>query len=753
MMMRYQPLRLRVGVVVPLPCSDHRSAVDTFAARFTAESRRWRCRELVTLAVVFVAAVVVWRWVSRRRYHWKQQERHDTADARSVDEDDDLESRGDDVVNPEGSDINSVASAGADFLSTRGDIESRRSDIESGSSGVQSREAIGAAGDSSLSGEEKESASERSSCDTSATVRTHHPDDTDSGSLGSEISAAATAAQAEAGSLPSDRNGSRFSTEEAQPSTGTNSPAMAMRKESSRHSSQLEFDVLHHGSSGNSSNNSVYSRDGERSGDRDGGELGGHSVNHDVLADALHGSRIAAGEREGQLERSVTHGELERSSGSVYGHDDQGASTEGSGGGASLSTITEDSYENEDGDQEEEEKEGAEEKDQEYDEGGEDEDGNVGDYSMPSSHGSMPELVNENEVEPHLTQTRTNRLVEIFRNAPLMSTAVRDIYIARRCDLDLSATDSNDDLSRERVIGAGYYGRVSRVYHESLGEALALKELSEEAGDEHRSAARNEMDTFLSLGMHPNITKVLAINSALPSMPILMELGYCDMVDVLESPDVSMPHKMGILYDAACGLAHIHDHNMVHRDIKAANIVVMVNEDGSASGKVADFGLTCEKGEVTPSRTGTPGYIPSELVWSAVEAGPENDVFSFGVLMLEVFIQPDLWEQNMFVHRFLLSDDEKADFADLGGGNVAGILDLQFEVMARTLGDGSFGREIMQPENLAASVPYRYAVCGWLQACLCQPRDLRPSMASLVNMLKCLKEGREPPPMAMLLYM
>ncbi|CBN76929.1 hypothetical protein Esi_0024_0056 [Ectocarpus siliculosus] len=78
---------------------------------------------------------------------------------------------------------------------------------------------------------------------------------------------------------------------------------------------------------------------------------------------------------------------------------------------------------------------------------------------------------------------------------------------------------------------------------------------------------------------------------------------------------------------------------------------------------------------------------------------------------------------------------------------------FEFEVMARTLGDGSFGREIVQPENLAASVPYRYAVCGWLQACLCQPRHLRPSMASSVNMLTCLKENREPPPMAMLLYM
>ncbi|CAB1110035.1 unnamed protein product [Ectocarpus sp. CCAP 1310/34] len=246
------------------------------------------------------------------------------------------------MVNPAGSDIRSIDSAGADFLSTGGDMESRRSDIESGSSGVQSREAIGAAGNSSLSGEEKESvgtrsASERSSCDTSAPVQTHHPGDTNSATLASAETAAAataTAAQAGAGSLPSDRNRSRFSTEEVQPSTGTNSSAMAMSKESSRRSSQSEFDVLHHGSSGNSSNNSVFSRDSERSRDRDDGELGGHSVNHDVLAVALRGARITTGEREGQPERAVTHGDLERSSGSVCGQHDPGASAGGSGGGA-----------------------------------------------------------------------------------------------------------------------------------------------------------------------------------------------------------------------------------------------------------------------------------------------------------------------------------------------------------------------------------------------------------------------------------
>ena len=55
-------------------------------------------------------------------------------------------------------------------------------------------------------------------------------------------------------------------------------------------------------------------------------------------------------------------------------------------------------------------------------------------------------------------------------------------------------------------------------------------------------------------------------------------------------------------------------------------------------------------GETTTSRTGTPGYIPVEFLWMPGEAGPENDVFSFGVLMLEVVVRRELWENNMFAH-------------------------------------------------------------------------------------------------------
>ncbi|CAM9629298.1 unnamed protein product, partial [Hapterophycus canaliculatus] len=283
----------------------------------------------------------------------------------------------------------------------------------------------------------------------------------------------------------------------------------------------------------------------------------------------------------------------------------------------------------------------------------------------------------------------------------MLSTALSDIHLARHCDLDLSTGHSNSDLTSEEVIGAGHYGRVSRVRHESSGRTMAIKELTEVAKEYHRDTASNEMATFLRLGSHPNIPKVLALNSALPTMPILMELGFCDLVDVIESTNVSMLNKIGqvkILHDVACGLRYMHERGKVHRDIKAGNIIVTVNkEDGSATGKVADFGLTCDEGETTLARTGTPGYLPVELLWDAVEAGPESDVFSFAVLILDVVVLPELWESNMFAHSSLLTAEEEEEFASLAEDDVKGHFDLQCEVEERSLADGSFAMKILQP--------------------------------------------------------
>ena len=42
--------------------------------------------------------------------------------------------------------------------------------------------------------------------------------------------------------------------------------------------------------------------------------------------------------------------------------------------------------------------------------------------------------------------------------------------------------------------------------------------------------------------------------------------------------------------------------------------------------------------------------MPVENLSSAIEAGPDGDVFSFAVLMLVAFVRPELRENNMFAH-------------------------------------------------------------------------------------------------------
>ena len=53
---------------------------------------------------------------------------------------------------------------------------------------------------------------------------------------------------------------------------------------------------------------------------------------------------------------------------------------------------------------------------------------------------------------------------------------------------------------------------------------------------------------------------------------------------------------------------------------------------------------------MTPARTGSPGYIPVENLGSDIEAGPDGDVFSFGVLMLLTFLRPAARANNIFAH-------------------------------------------------------------------------------------------------------
>lgn len=103
------------------------------------------------------------------------------------------------------------------------------------------------------------------------------------------------------------------------------------------------------------------------------------------------------------------------------------------------------------------------------------------------------------------------------------------------------------------------------------------------------------------------------------------------------------------LCQIASALVHCHARNIVHCDVKPANIVVEVVSGGSVRATLIDFGAAVElDGREESSRArvrGTPRYMSPEA-WTGVLAAlqPPADVYSFGITLLAAFTGTVTWE-------------------------------------------------------------------------------------------------------------
>lgn len=92
-----------------------------------------------------------------------------------------------------------------------------------------------------------------------------------------------------------------------------------------------------------------------------------------------------------------------------------------------------------------------------------------------------------------------------------------------------------------------------------------------------------------------------------------------------------------MLHETCCALEYLHTANRVHRDIKAANI--LVSRDGAI--KLTDFGVTGELsgtlGYRRRSFVGTPYWMAPEVIDNSAEGyGDRADVWSLGITAIEV---------------------------------------------------------------------------------------------------------------------
>src|SRR4051794_38340060 len=192
---------------------------------------------------------------------------------------------------------------------------------------------------------------------------------------------------------------------------------------------------------------------------------------------------------------------------------------------------------------------------------------------------------------------------------------------------------------RYRVVGrlgAGGMAVVVLAEDELLGRKVAVKRLhAESPGDAGRRFQR-EAKLGASLN-HPNIVAVYDIVADEDGVLIVME--YVDGATLrleMDSGPMEPARAIEVLCGVAAALDHAHEHGVVHRDVKPANVLI-ARRDGAV--KLTDFGIAtaAEQSNITGSGVvlGTAAYLAPERL-DGQGGGPASDVYAAAAVAFEM---------------------------------------------------------------------------------------------------------------------
>jgi serine/threonine-protein kinase len=192
----------------------------------------------------------------------------------------------------------------------------------------------------------------------------------------------------------------------------------------------------------------------------------------------------------------------------------------------------------------------------------------------------------------------------------------------------------------ERELGEGGMGVVYLAADEQVpGERFAIKVLKEELRPEALALLREEVRKTRRLS-HQNIVDVHSVNVDGRMLYVLMEYLEGKSVDVLLAEEFGrgMPfsHAWPIIEDVGAALGNAHDHNVIHSDLKPANVFVTT----AGRTKLLDFGIArVSRGPLLQARSGpralTPAYASCEML-EGKEADRRDDIYSFACVIYEM---------------------------------------------------------------------------------------------------------------------
>jgi serine/threonine-protein kinase len=196
----------------------------------------------------------------------------------------------------------------------------------------------------------------------------------------------------------------------------------------------------------------------------------------------------------------------------------------------------------------------------------------------------------------------------------------------------------------ERLLGRGGMGSVFLAYDTTLHRRVALKVMdASAAAPTSRAQTVREARNAAALN-HPNICTIYEVGEVDGAAFIAMEyVEGRSLRERLDDGAFALEDTISYGMQAADALAYAHDHGVVHRDFKAANVIV--TESGRL--KVVDFGLARRDDALMASATTLASIVPADAVAGTPYAmAPEqvrgevadsrSDIWALGVLLYEM---------------------------------------------------------------------------------------------------------------------